>query len=97
MWSRADLDVGRAPERAKRFVVASDEVEHGRDRRGRSEPAPQSRLARQLLPPRSGAQGNIGTVEQTLFVRGLTAPAGHTAWTGLTAGALKASRKLRVS
>lgn len=34
------------------------------------------------------SQGNIGSVEQTLFVRGLTAPAGHTAWTGLTAGAL---------
>jgi protease PrsW len=34
------------------------------------------------------SQGNIGAVEQTLFVRGLTAPAGHTAWTGLTAGAL---------
>jgi RsiW-degrading membrane proteinase PrsW (M82 family) len=34
------------------------------------------------------SQGNIGTVEETLFIRGLTAPAGHTAWTGLTAGAL---------
>ncbi|GLY94318.1 PrsW family intramembrane metalloprotease [Actinoplanes sp. NBRC 103695] len=34
------------------------------------------------------SQGNIGSVEQTLFIRGLTAPAGHTAWTGLTAGAL---------
>lgn len=34
------------------------------------------------------SKGNIGDVEQTLFVRGLTAPAGHTAWTGLTAGAL---------
>ena len=34
------------------------------------------------------SQGSIGSVEQTLFVRGLTAPAGHTAWTGLTAGAL---------
>ncbi|MBF9130245.1 PrsW family intramembrane metalloprotease [Plantactinospora sp. S1510] len=34
------------------------------------------------------SKGNIGAVEQTLFVRGLTAPAGHTAWTGLTAGAL---------
>ncbi|MFF5085318.1 PrsW family intramembrane metalloprotease [Actinoplanes sp. NPDC000266] len=32
--------------------------------------------------------GNIGSVEETLFVRGLTSPAGHTAWTGLTAGAL---------
>lgn len=34
--------------------------------------------------------GNIGAVEETLFVRGLLAPAGHTAWTGLTAGALYA-------
>jgi protease PrsW len=34
------------------------------------------------------SDGNIGAVEQTLFLRGLTAPAGHTAWTGLTAGAL---------
>jgi RsiW-degrading membrane proteinase PrsW (M82 family) len=34
------------------------------------------------------SQGNIGAVQETLFVRGLTAPAGHTAWTGLTAGAL---------
>jgi len=34
------------------------------------------------------SQGNIGAVEETLFIRGLTAPAGHTAWTGLTAGAL---------
>jgi RsiW-degrading membrane proteinase PrsW (M82 family) len=32
--------------------------------------------------------GNIGSVEETLFLRGLTSPAGHTAWTGLTAGAL---------
>ena len=34
------------------------------------------------------SQGNIGALEETLFIRGLTAPAGHTAWTGLTAGAL---------
>ncbi|GAA3259680.1 PrsW family glutamic-type intramembrane protease [Dactylosporangium siamense] len=34
------------------------------------------------------SKGNIGAVEQTLFVRGLTAPAAHLAWTGLTAGAL---------
>src|SRR4051794_34943669 len=34
------------------------------------------------------SRGNIGAVEETLFIRGLTAPAGHTAWTGLTAGAL---------
>jgi protease PrsW len=34
------------------------------------------------------SQGSIGAVQETLFVRGLTAPAGHTAWTGLTCGAL---------
>ncbi|GAA2604210.1 PrsW family intramembrane metalloprotease [Paractinoplanes durhamensis] len=34
------------------------------------------------------SNGNIGAVEETLFIRGLTSPAGHTAWTGLTAGAL---------
>ena len=34
------------------------------------------------------SQGDIGDVEQTLFIRGLTSPAGHTAWTGLTCGAL---------
>lgn len=34
------------------------------------------------------SHGSIGAVQQTLFVRGLTAPAGHTAWTGLTCGAL---------
>jgi RsiW-degrading membrane proteinase PrsW (M82 family) len=34
------------------------------------------------------SRGDIGSVQETLFVRGLTAPAGHTAWTGLTAGAL---------
>jgi protease PrsW len=34
------------------------------------------------------SQGNVGAVVETLFVRGLTAPAGHTAWTGLTCGAL---------
>jgi RsiW-degrading membrane proteinase PrsW (M82 family) len=34
------------------------------------------------------SKGDIGAVEQTLFVRGLMAPAGHTAWTGLTCGAL---------
>ncbi|GGM82060.1 PrsW family intramembrane metalloprotease [Dactylosporangium sucinum] len=34
------------------------------------------------------SKGNIGAVEETLFVRGLTAPAAHLAWTGLTAGAL---------
>jgi protease PrsW len=35
--------------------------------------------------------GNVGAVEQTLFLRGLTAPAAHLAWTGLTAGALFAA------
>jgi RsiW-degrading membrane proteinase PrsW (M82 family) len=34
------------------------------------------------------SRGDIGAVQETLFIRGLTAPAGHTAWTGLTAGAL---------
>jgi len=34
------------------------------------------------------SQGNIHSVQETLFIRGLTAPAGHTAWTGLTCGAL---------
>lgn len=34
------------------------------------------------------SNGNIGLVEQTLFVRGLTSPAAHLGWTGLTAGAL---------
>jgi RsiW-degrading membrane proteinase PrsW (M82 family) len=34
------------------------------------------------------SRGNINAVQETLFVRGLTAPAGHTAWTGLTCGAL---------
>ena len=34
------------------------------------------------------SKGDVGAVEQTLFLRGLTSPAGHTAWTGLTAGAL---------
>jgi protease PrsW len=28
--------------------------------------------------------GNIGTVQETLFIRGVTSPAGHAAWTGLT-------------
>jgi RsiW-degrading membrane proteinase PrsW (M82 family) len=32
--------------------------------------------------------GSVGAAVQTLFVRGLFSPAGHTAWTGLTAGAL---------
>ncbi|MEU4564608.1 PrsW family glutamic-type intramembrane protease [Actinoplanes sp. NPDC023936] len=32
--------------------------------------------------------GNVGALEETLLIRGLTAPAGHTAWTGLTCGAL---------
>jgi RsiW-degrading membrane proteinase PrsW (M82 family) len=34
------------------------------------------------------SQGQIAAVQETLFIRGLTAPAGHTAWTGLTCGAL---------
>ncbi len=35
-----------------------------------------------------GSQGSLGAVERTLLVRGLTAPAAHLAWTGLTAAAL---------
>ncbi|MFI2710891.1 hypothetical protein ACH495_12260 [Micromonospora sp. NPDC018662] len=34
-----------------------------------------------------GSQGNLGAVEQTPLVRGLTALAAHLSWTGLTAGA----------
>ncbi|GAA2625149.1 PrsW family intramembrane metalloprotease [Actinomadura fulvescens] len=34
------------------------------------------------------SRGNVGDVEQTLFLRGLLSPAGHIAWTGLTCGAL---------
>jgi hypothetical protein len=33
-------------------------------------------------------QGTIGAVQQTLFLRGLTAPSAHLAWSGLSAGAL---------
>ena len=32
--------------------------------------------------------GNLETVEQTLLLRALLSPAGHVAWTGLTAAAL---------
>jgi RsiW-degrading membrane proteinase PrsW (M82 family) len=34
------------------------------------------------------SKGEIAAVQETLLIRGLTAPAGHTAWTGLTCGAL---------
>ncbi|WP_330172366.1 PrsW family intramembrane metalloprotease [Streptomyces sp. NBC_01498] len=34
------------------------------------------------------SQGNIGDVEETLLLRGLTSPAAHMAWTGLVCGAL---------
>lgn len=34
------------------------------------------------------SQGNIGDVEETLLLRGLTSPAAHMAWTGLICGAL---------
>jgi RsiW-degrading membrane proteinase PrsW (M82 family) len=34
------------------------------------------------------SRGNIGTVEQTLLVRGLLSPAGHMAWTGLICASL---------
>jgi len=30
------------------------------------------------------SNGDVGSVEQTLFIRGVTSPAGHSAWTGLT-------------
>jgi RsiW-degrading membrane proteinase PrsW (M82 family) len=32
--------------------------------------------------------GNLGALQQTLFIRGVTSPAGHAAWTGLTCWAL---------
>jgi protease PrsW len=34
------------------------------------------------------SKGEVSAVVQTLFIRGLTSPAGHTSWTGLTVGAL---------
>ncbi|MEV0780535.1 PrsW family intramembrane metalloprotease [Streptomyces sp. NPDC050428] len=34
------------------------------------------------------SQGDIGDVEQTLLLRGLTSPAAHMAWTGVICGAL---------
>jgi RsiW-degrading membrane proteinase PrsW (M82 family) len=34
------------------------------------------------------SRGNIGDVEQLLFLRGLLSPAGHVAWAGLTCAAL---------
>ncbi len=34
------------------------------------------------------SQGNVGSVEHLLFLRGLLAPAGNAAWTGLACGAL---------
>ena len=34
------------------------------------------------------SQGNVGPVEQLLFLRGLIAPAAHAAWTGVACGAL---------
>jgi RsiW-degrading membrane proteinase PrsW (M82 family) len=35
-----------------------------------------------------GSQGDVGPVEQQLFLRGLIAPAAYAAWTGLACGAL---------
>jgi RsiW-degrading membrane proteinase PrsW (M82 family) len=35
-----------------------------------------------------GSQGDIGPVENLLFLRGLVAPAAHAAWTGVACGAL---------
>jgi RsiW-degrading membrane proteinase PrsW (M82 family) len=32
--------------------------------------------------------GNLGALQETLFIRGVTSPAGHAAWTGLTCWAL---------
>ncbi|WP_405792231.1 PrsW family intramembrane metalloprotease [Streptomyces sp. NBC_01506] len=43
------------------------------------------------------SQGNIGEVEETLFLRGLTSPAAHMAWTGLVCGALWAAVAARWS
>lgn len=43
------------------------------------------------------SQGNIGDVEETLFLRGLTSPAAHMAWTGLVCGALWAAVAARWS
>lgn len=37
------------------------------------------------------SQGNIGEVEETLLLRGLSSPAAHMAWTGLICGALWAA------
>ncbi|WP_033424435.1 PrsW family intramembrane metalloprotease [Actinomadura flavalba] len=34
------------------------------------------------------SRGDVGAVEQTLFLRGLLSPAGHMAWTALACGAL---------
>jgi RsiW-degrading membrane proteinase PrsW (M82 family) len=34
------------------------------------------------------SQGNVGAVENVLFLRGLASPAAHMAWTGITASAL---------
>jgi len=39
------------------------------------------------------SQGNLGSVEQTLLVRGLLSPAGHVAWTGLVCAVLWRERQ----
>lgn len=39
------------------------------------------------------SHGNLGVVEQTLFIRGLLSPAGHAAWTGLVCAVLWRQRE----
>jgi RsiW-degrading membrane proteinase PrsW (M82 family) len=39
------------------------------------------------------SQGNLGSVEQTLLLRGLLSPAGHVAWTGLICAVLWRERQ----
>ena len=39
------------------------------------------------------SQGNLGSVEQTLLLRGLLSPAGHVAWTGLVCAVLWRERQ----
>lgn len=39
------------------------------------------------------SQGNVGVLEETLFIRGLLSPAGHAAWTGLVCAVLWRQRE----
>jgi len=39
------------------------------------------------------SQGDIGTLEETLLIRGLVSPVGHAAWTGLVCAALWRARQ----